>query len=152
MLPIYIENPYRLSRGLYRYISIYIEFLARKPISNIDPKWGLLRPWAIFGESTIHYRHDVCMEHSVQLGWRHAINTDTVIYSNKWPTLVLLCFDLNIISDLSTAIPDESCRPFSVPVARHKWTMGISVSHNFFFNFTNKRYFKFYKILVVTKL
>ena len=78
MLPIDIENPYRLSRGSYIYIYICIEFEASYNACWILLCWFIMIIWVLACNNT--YRHD---RHFVSVYCNSTI-LETDLIASKW--------------------------------------------------------------------
>ena len=103
VLPIDKENPYRLSRGWYIYIYIYVEFLASH-FGDLSRCISKFTGWATKEELSIRRRlHTFLISCGQKTHVKHCY-VDVSSWCDFW--FAMICISINIILDLSTTIRD----------------------------------------------
>ena len=111
LLPIdmYTENPYRLSRGLYKYISRSWHH----SFSDLSHCLQNFTGWAVIEELSIRRRfHTFLVSYGQKTRVKHCY-VDLSSWFEFW--FAMICIDMNVILDLSTAM-QQFYRRFRLPV------------------------------------
>ena len=120
MLPIDIENPYRLSRGSYIYIYIYtcIEFEASYNACWILLCWFIMIIWVLACNNT--YRHD---RHFVSVYCNSTI-LETDLIASKW-------FNTDLIQNLFIEIQRQENNSWYQPIC--EWQESFTLPYFLYF-------------------